>query len=141
MTSQEDTDLTNSSLSPAVLVWESPSLSENLSTICFNAQTPTSVYLHWRRTSQRQLWELCRWHHLGDCIWRKTRLLMSLDLIGKQRWGLDVITCSITGDQRQPMNFFQEYGTWQRPVTADMSSSTTCQSWFLLKRTGTNGKL
>ena len=141
MKSQEDTDLTNLSLSQAVVVWENPSLSENLSTICFNAQTPTLVYLHWRRTLQQQLWELCRWHHLGDSTWRKTRLLMSLDLIGKQRWGLDVITCSITGGQHQPTSFFQEYGTWQRPVTADISYSTTCQSWFLLKRTGTNGKL
>ena len=141
MKSQEDTDLTNLSLSQAVVVWENPSLSENLSTICFNAQTPTLVYLHWRRTLQLQLWELCRWRHLGDSTWRKTRLLMSLDLIGKQRWGLDVITCSITGDQHQPTSFFQEYGTWQRPATVAMSSSTTCQSWFLLKRTGTNGKL
>ena len=34
MKSQEDTGRTNWSLSPAVVVWESPSLSENLSTIC-----------------------------------------------------------------------------------------------------------
>src|SRR6056300_29135 len=141
MKSQEDTDRTNSSLSPAVVVWESPSLSESLSTICSSAQTPTSVYLHWRKTSQQHLWELCRWHHLGDYTWRKTRLLMSLGLTGKQRWVLDVTTCSITGGQRLPTNFFQEYGTWQRPVTADTLSSTTCPSWFLLKRTGTYGKL
>ena len=141
MNSPEDTDPTNWSLSPAVLVWESPSLSENLSTICSTEPTPISVYLHSRKMSQRQLWELCRWRHLGGCTWRKIRLLMSLDLTGKQRWVLDVITCLTTGDQRLPMSFFQEYGTWQKPVTVDTSSSTTCPSWFLLRRTGTNGRL
>src|SRR5210317_835255 len=140
MNSQEDTDHMNWSLSPAVVAWESHSLSENLSTTCSNAQTPTLVYLRWRRTLQQQLWESCRWRHLGGYTWRKTRLLISLDRIGKQRWDLEGTTFLIIGGQRQRMSYYHESGTWQRLATVGTSSLTTCQSWFLLKRTEMNGK-
>ena len=140
MKSQEDTDRTNSSLSPAVLVWENPSLSESLNMICSNAQMPTSVYLHWRRTLQQQRWELCRWLHLDDCTWKRTLLSISLDLTGKQQWDLEGTIFSITGDQRQRMSYYQESGTWQRPAIAGTSFSTTYPSWFLLRKTEMNGK-
>ena len=130
----------NSSLSPAAVVWESPSLYENLSTIYCKELHPTSVYLHWRRTLQQQHWESCRWHRLGDYTWKKIHLSMTLDRTGKQQWDQVVTIYSTTGGQHQRTSYFQESGIWRRLATVSTSSSTTYQSSFLLKKMEMNGK-
>ena len=137
----KDTDHTSLSLSPAVLAWASPSLYENWSTTYYTGLQKTSVYLHWRRTLRGQLWESCRWQQIDHCTWKKKHLLMSLDLIGRTLWEQEDTTYSITGGQRQPITFSHESGTWQRLSTVGTSSSTTSQSWFLLRKTETKEKL
>ena len=141
MKSQEDTDPTSWSLSPAEVVWENLNSYENLSTTCCRELHPTLVYLHWRRTLQQQHWESCRWHHLDDYIWKRIHLSMTLDRTGNQQWDQGVTTFSTTGVQPRQTSYFQESGTWQRLATVSTSSSTTYQSSFLLRKTEMSGRL